>query len=145
MSKAKGYIEELVLSIVNHDYSKMTFSTRLRDMLGKRPENVAEYIKVGREFWHFDEGIWRKLKVTYIRSGVMFFEFCDEPNVEHAWFISSFNASSLHAAQIYPYDIERMLSEEYPDNDFAEVCKQCKWNTYNGKINVEVIWNKENE
>ena len=83
---------------------------------------------------------WHKLKVTYVRSGVMFFEFYDEPNVEHAWFISSFNSHRMAAAQIYPYEIERILSKEYPNNNFVEICKQCKWETYNGKIQVEVIW-----
>ena len=73
----------------------------------------------------------------------MFFVFDDEPNVEHAWFMSSFNAFSLCVAQIYPYDIQRILSEEYPDNNFVETCKQCKWDTYDGQIKIEIMWSNK--
>lgn len=133
-------IKELANQLLNSDYSGMTFATTLFDMFGKRDEDIAEYIKPNREFWHFDEGKWRKLKVTYVRSGVMFFKFDDEPNVEKAWFINSFNTQSMCVAQVYPNEIEGILSKTYPDNNFAEVCKNCKWEDYGGRIKVEVIW-----
>jgi len=133
-------IEKMVHQFINGDYSDTTFATTLFDMFDKRDEDVIEYIKPGREFWHFDGSNWRKLKVTYVRSGVMFFVFEDKPDVEEAWFICSFNVLNLNAAQIYPYEIAKILSKTYPNNNFAEICKQCKWEDYGGKIKVEVIW-----
>ena len=129
-------------SKVNNHYSGTIFTTTLFDMFGKRPDDYVEYIKPDREFWHFDGCGWRKLKVTYVRSGVMFFKFEDEPDVERAWFISSYNAQTLCVAQVYPYEIARILSKNHPDNNFVEECKQCKWDDFDGKIKVEVIWDK---
>ena len=70
----------------------------------------------------------------------MFFTFDDEPDVEQAWFMGSVNALMLHAAEIHPYEISEILSEMYPDNNFVDVCKTCKWDNENGLITVEVIW-----
>ena len=133
-------IEKFIKQLINNDYSGMTFATTLFDLFNKRSEDIAEYIKPDREFWHFDESKWRKLKVTYVRSGVMFFKFEDEPETERAWFISSFNAQTLCVAQIYPYEIAKILSKTHPDNNFVDICKQCKWEDYDGKIKIEVIW-----
>ena len=70
----------------------------------------------------------------------MFFTFDDEPDVEHAWFTSSMNCLTMYAAEIHPHEISEILREWYPDNDFAEICEQCKWDNCNGEITVEVIW-----
>jgi hypothetical protein len=135
-------IEQQILDLINHDYSHTTFDTRLYELFCKEDKFVKAYIKVGRKFWHYDgeKMKWRKLTVTYTRSNVMFFTFDDEPDAEYAWFMGSMNVLSLHAAEIYPYEISEILSEMYPDNDFAEVCKQCKWDDCDGEITVEIIW-----
>ena len=135
-------IEQQILDLINHDYSHTTFDTRLYELFCKQSEAVKKYIKVGRKFWHYDgkKTCWRKLTVTYIRSGVVFFTFEDEPEVEHAWFIDSYAILTLHVAEIYPYEISEILREWYPDNDFEEICKQCKWDNCNREITVEVIW-----
>lgn len=135
-------VEQQIIDLINRDYSNMTFDTRLYELFCKEDEFVKAYIKVGRKFWHYDgeRMCWRKLTVTYIRSGVMFFTFEDEPEVEHAWFISSMNVLLLHTAEIYPYEISEILRGLYPDNNFVEVCRQCKWDDENGEITVEVIW-----
>ncbi len=135
-------IEQQVIDLINHDYSNITFDTRLYELFCKQDEAVKKYIKVGRKFWHYDGDKmgWRKLTVTYIRSGVMFFIFDDEPEIEHAWLLGSISALSLHAAEIHPYEISEILREQYPDNDFAEICKYCNWDDCNGQITTEVIW-----
>lgn len=135
-------IEQEILDLINHDYSNTVFDTRLYELFCKEDEAVKKYIKVGRKFWHYDgeKMRWRKLTVTYVRSGVMFFTFDDEPNVEHAWFMGSLNVLALHAAEIHPHEISEIISKWYPDNDFEEICKQCKWADCNGEITVEVIW-----
>ena len=137
-----GDTEQQVLDWINHDYSNTTFVTCLYDLFCHQDEAVKKYIKVGRKFWH-DDGEkmkWRKLTVTYIRANVMFFTFEDEPDVEHAWFMGSLNTLTLYAAEIYPYEISELLREWYPDNNIAEIFKQCKWDDCDGKITVEVIW-----
>ena len=137
--------ENEILKILNEDYSDITFTSMLYEMFGKHNEAIEAYIKVGREFWYYDgdKRSYRKLKVTYIRTGVMFFIFEDDPGVEHAWFIGSFNCLSLHAAQIYPYEIGKLLSKwsENAEKDIPKMFKQCKWDDCDGKISVEVIWN----
>ena len=138
-----GGAEQQVLDWINHDYSNTTFVTCLYELFCKQDEAVKKYIKVGRKFWHYDgeKMKWCKLTVTYIRADVMFFTFEDEPDAEHAWFMGSMNALMLHAAEIYPCEISGLLSKWYPDNNLAEIFKQCKWDDCDGKITVEVIWN----
>ena len=134
--------EQLILDLLNGNYKNITYTSRLDDMFSKHYEAINAYIKPGREFWYYDGTRYRKLKVTYVRSGVMFFTFIDEPDAELAWFIGSFNCASLYAAQIYPYEIGELLAPWYKDvaKDFPEICKQCKWDDCNGMIKVEVIW-----
>ena len=69
-------LEQQILGLINHDYSHTTFDTRLYELFCKEDEFVKAYIKVGRKFWYYDaeKMYWRKLTVTYIRTGVMFFE-----------------------------------------------------------------------
>ena len=133
--------------IFNKDYSNTVFTSRLFEMFSKKSDAIIAYIKPDREFWYYDGdiGCYRKLKVTYVRSGVMFFKYVDEPSTEHAWFVSSFNCASLHAAQIYPYEIGRILSKyhEGADKKFPEICKQCKWDDCNGRIEVDVVWDDQ--
>lgn len=142
--KDKDKSLETILNILNEDYSNTVFTSQLHDMFGKHGDAIDSYIKPDREFWYYDgnKRCYRKLKITYVRSGVMFFVFEDEPDVEHAWFIGSFNCDSLFAAQIYPYEIGRLMSKYYEgaDKDFPKICKQCKWDDCDGKITVEVIW-----
>jgi hypothetical protein len=62
-----------------------TFSTKLGDLFGSE---YSEHIKAGEEYWYNFGGLritddtviyWCKIKVTYIRSGVMFYIFDGYP------------------------------------------------------------------
>ena len=139
-------IKELITDFFYEDYENMVFTSQLYEMFGKHIEGIEEYIKEGREFWFYniDKLCYQKLKVTYVRSGVMFFVYEGETE-EHAWFISSFNCGSLYAAHIYPYEIGKILSRWYDgaDEEFPEICKKCKWNDCDGRIKVDVIWEEK--
>ena len=141
---------QLLEDILTGDYSHTTYSPMLADIFGRNNVDIfSAYIKPGREFWYFDTETsnFRKIKVTYVRTGVMFFVYEDEPKTEHAMFMGCFDATTLHAAQIYPHEIGRLLSKVYGKYgaDFPNVCKTCKWDDINGRIKVEVIWDEEEE
>ena len=137
-------LKKTCFDIINKDYNDVVYTSKLYEMFGKHTEAIESYIQPNREFWYYDGNSYRKLKVTYIRSGVMFFIFEDESDIEHAWFIGSFNCCSLYAAQIYPYEIGKLLSQWYKNAEFEfpEICKQCKWYNCNGKIDIKVIWDE---
>ena len=143
---ATDEITQLITEMVYVDYSNTTFTSQLYEMFGKHTDIIEEYIKEDREFWFYDgeKREYRKLKITYVRSGVMFFVYEGETE-EHAWFISSFNCASLYAAQIYPYEIGKLLSRYYDgaDKEFPEICKKCKWDDRDGRIKIDVIWEEK--
>ena len=91
---------------------KMQLSTRLSDLYGK--DNYYSHIQVGREYWWYfcssDSNIckkhgtgWYKIKITYIRSGCMFYIFSDYNDIEEEFCpIKCFFSSTLIYAEIDP-------------------------------------------
>jgi len=90
---------------------RITLSTRLLDLYGR--DNYHLHIEEGREYWYYFSGEnkisekygsgWYKLKVTYIRSGCMFFIFPDYPDMEEDFCaIRCFMASVFEFAEIDP-------------------------------------------
>lgn len=69
---------------------KVCFSTQLSELYGR--DGYQSHIEVGKEYWCFfeeDSEIfrethkhWNKIKITYIRSGCLFYVFPDNPNVK---------------------------------------------------------------
>lgn len=131
------------LGLIDRDYSNVTLTSQLWTLFAHKEEGMERYIKQGRHFYHWTpEKGYRLIVVTYVRSGVMFFKYKDdESRIEYAWFIGSFNSGCLYAAEIYVYEIGRILSEyiENADKDFPEMCKQCKWFDANGQMKIKVI------
>lgn len=147
MTEEEKKLEQELIDIFNHNYSNTTFTSRLYDMFSKDDEAIMSYIKPDRLFWHYDidREAFRKIRITYVRSGVMFYVYEDEPDGEEgAWFMQSFNAMSLYAAQIYPHEIGKLLSKHSwaAELDFPKKCKECKWGDCNGRITVEVVWDE---
>ena len=67
-------------------FKKIRLSTQLSDLYGR--DGYQSHIEEGKEYWGFfsrdseiSEG-WYKIKITYIRSGCMFYIFSDSPEVE---------------------------------------------------------------
>jgi len=90
---------------------KAQFSTMISDLWGR--DGYQSHIELGREYWYFfDENTaifkkthhyWNKLKISYLRSGCMFYIFPDEPDVPEEFCpINCFIASQLVLAEIDP-------------------------------------------
>lgn len=90
---------------------KTIFSTMLSDLYGR--DNYQSHIELGREYWwNWPENSdvyrktnksWHKLKITYIRSGCMFYILTDAPELGEMFCpINCFLASSLILADIDP-------------------------------------------
>lgn len=86
---------------------KTCFSTCLSDLYGR--DGYQSHIEINREYWYYfsrtenlSEG-WYKIKVTYIRSGCVFYILSDHPEIAENFFpINCFMASSLIFAEIDP-------------------------------------------
>lgn len=105
-------------------YKKTRLSTKLYDLYG---DEYTSHIEVGKEYWNYfweDTEIYKKtgknynkIKVTYIRSGCMFYTFCDAPEIaEEYCSVNSFMAMNLIVAEIDP--IKDLESIKELDKDF---------------------------
>ena len=56
-------------------YSSATAATRLHDVFPHNSEGIWNYIKVGRQFWKYndEENVFELITITYVRSGVAFY------------------------------------------------------------------------
>lgn len=107
----------------------MKISTMLKDLYGLN--NYWKYIKIGDELWtDYVEDItgikWNKIKVTYVRSGVMFFIIADSNILSEYYFpIDSFNAAVMKKAKLDPYNDlpydKNMIDRCCFDDEFTEV------------------------
>ena len=88
-------------------FKNVCFSTQLSDLYGE--DNYQSHIEEGREYWYYfprtdelREG-WYKIKVTYIRSGCLFYIFSDYPEIKERFCpINCFMASAFVFAEIDP-------------------------------------------
>ena len=106
------------------EYKKIRLSTKLYDLYGNE---YASHIEVGKEYWeYFETGKeiykktgqnYNKIKVTYIRSGCMFYTFCEAPELaEEYCSINSYMAMNLIVAEIDP--IKDLKGIKETDKDF---------------------------
>lgn len=90
---------------------KICFSTQISDLWGR--DGYQSHIKVGDEFWYFfseDTDIfreshkhWNKLRITYVRSGCLFYVFPDYPNIKEEFCpVSCFMTSTFILAELDP-------------------------------------------
>lgn len=121
-------------------------STRLLDLYGRDEYHL--HIELNREYWYYFAGEnkisnkygpgWYKLKVTYIRSGCMFYIFPDYPDIEEDFCsIRSFMASVFEFAEIdpikdlksmeilhlkkYRFDTTRTVVKNWDNSEYMEV------------------------
>lgn len=100
-------------------FKKICLSTQLDKLYGK--DNYQSHIKVGKEYWwcFFDEKDvtpgWHKIRITYLRSGIVFYVMTDMPEVPER----NFAVGSLMAATLVPAELD-------PTRDLAEELKGFK-------------------
>ena len=90
---------------------KITLSTKLYDLYGKDEYHL--HIEVDREYWYYfttESNIakkygseWYKIKVTYIRSGCLFYIFSDYEDIDEEFCpLRCFMTSQFEFAEINP-------------------------------------------
>ena len=90
---------------------KITLSTKLYDLYGKDEYHL--HIEVDREYWYYfttESNIakkygsgWYKIKVTYIRSGCLFYIFPDYKDIDEDFCpLKCFMTSQFEFAEINP-------------------------------------------
>lgn len=90
---------------------KITLSTKLYDLYGKDEYHL--HIEVDREYWYYfttESNIakkygsgWYKIKVTYIRSGCLFYIFPDYKDIDEDFCpLKCFMTSQFELAEINP-------------------------------------------
>ena len=104
-------------------FKKVCLSTKLSDLYGR--DNYQSHIELDREYWcFFEEGTeiykktgkyWNKIRISYLRSGIVFYVFPDVPEIAEGYFpVSCYMASALVFAEIDPCkDLENFTEEEY--------------------------------
>ena len=100
---------------------KTRFSTMISDLYGR--DNYQKILTVGREFWwNFPETSdiyratgksWNKLRITYRRSGCIFYQIIDANNIgEQFCPVNCFMASSLILADLDPIEDLDFIKKE---------------------------------
>ena len=107
---------------------KNCFSTMISDLYGM--DNYESHIKVGNEYWYFfaenteaykaTHKYWNKIRITYIRSGCLFYILPDDPEVKEDFCpINCFMTSQFVLAELDPIkDLKGLL-----DNIDTEAAK----------------------
>lgn len=97
-------------------------------------DKYQSYIKLNKEYWYyFDENTeifkashknWNKLRITYIRSGCLFYNFPDYPNVKENYCpINCFMTSRFVLAELDPIkDLKNIINDI--DSEAAKI-KYC--------------------
>ena len=133
-------------------------STRISDLYGKDEYHL--HIELNREYWYYFAGEskisdkygpgWYKLKVTYIRSGCMFYIFPDYPDIEedfcpiHCFMTSLFefaeinpiedlkiNEHGLLYLKKYRFDDTRTIVKNWDNSEYMETSDDGALNTLN--------------
>ena len=138
---------------------KNCFSTMISDLYGK--DKYKSHIKVGDEYWYFfaentdaykaTHKYWNKIKITYIRSGCLFYILLDAPEVKEDFCpINCFMTSQFVLAELDPIkDLKGLLDNIDTEAAKLEYCFDDKYtiiknwpNEKEVEIDDEELYNK---
>jgi len=126
---------------------KNCFSTMISDLYGI--DKYKSYIKVGNEYWYYFLGnteeyeathkYWNKIRITYIRSGCLFYILPDAPEVKENFCpIDCFMTSRFVLAELDPVkDLKGLLDDDIE----AAKLKYC----FNDEHTIIKNWPNEKE
>ena len=127
---------------------KTCFSTMLSELYGR--DGYQSHIEVGKEYWYFfseDYAIfkktkkhWNKIKISYIRSGCLFYVFPDEPDIPEEFCpVSCFMTSRFVYAELDPIkDLKGLIDDIDIDAAKIEYC-------FNDERTIVKNWPNEKE
>ena len=127
---------------------KNCFSTMLSDLWGR--DGYKSHIKVGNEYWYFfaedsdafraTHKYWNKIRITYIRSGCLFYVLPDAPEVKEDFCpVSCFMTSRFVLAELDPIkDLGTLLTDI---NTEAAKIKYC----FDDEYTIVKNWPNEKE
>lgn len=148
---------------------KTCFSTMISDLWGR--EGYKEHIKVGDEFWYFftekseafkvTHKYWNKIRITYIRSGCLFYVLPEAPEVKEDFCpVSCFMTSRFVLAELDPvrdlkdviddidsesarirycFDDEHTVVSNWPNEKEAEIDEDELWRKFGGSPDYLLI------
>ena len=146
---------------------KTKLSTMLSDLYGR--DNYQSHIEVGREYWYyFSEGsqaynlthkYWNKIKITYIRSGCLFYVLSDVPEFKEEFCPTScFMASTFVCAELDPikdlgdklenieaakltycFDDEHTIIKNWPNEREIEIDEEEIYNKFGKLDNPQIL------
>lgn len=126
---------------------KNCFSTMISDLYGI--DKYKSYIKVGNEYWYYFLGnteeyeathkYWNKIRITYIRSGCLFYILPDAPEVKENFCpIDCYMTSRFVLAELDPVkDLKGLLDDDIE----AAKLKYC----FNDEHTIIKNWPNEKE
>lgn len=100
---------------------KINFSTTISELWGR--DGYKSHIKEGDEFWYFfcedsdaykaTHKHWNKIRITYVRSGCLFYVLPDVPEVKEDFCpVSCFMASQFVLAELDPIkDLKDLMND----------------------------------
>lgn len=127
---------------------KNCFSTMLSELYGR--DGYQSHIEVGKEYWYFfseDYAIfkktqkhWNKIKISYVRSGCLFYVFPDEPDIPEEFCpVSCFMTSRFILAELDPIkDLKGLIDDIDIDAAKIEYC-------FNDERTIVKNWPNEKE
>lgn len=148
---------------------KNCFSTKISDLYGD--DNYKSYIKVDNEYWYFFDSNtkvykatqkhWNKIKITYIRSGCLFYVLPDAPEVNEEFCpINCFMTSQFVLAELDPikdlkdllgdidteaakikycFDDEHTIIKNWPNERETEISEDYLYNKYGNSTQYIMI------
>lgn len=111
---------------------KVCFSTQLSELYGR--DGYQPHIKEGQEYWYFfpdDTEIfrethehWNKIRISYVRSGCLFYIFPEHPNVPEEFCpVSCIMASQFIMAELDPVkDLKDIMKDIDTDSAREMYC-----------------------
>ena len=107
------FMEDFLYDILLKNHSA---AANLRKMFSDDMQAASKYLKVGRQFWKYNDNTeeFDLITVTYIRSGIVFYVKEGEEE-EQSFGTKSLAAGLLYPRIIYLQDIAEFIKENHKD------------------------------